>query len=137
MFAAALVGGPGASGLASMRAKAQDGRMSDSGPQVNPDPMEKIAAALTRAMTEIADGFRPVMETLAKMARDPRARAAFAADREPGRPGCHCLCGAVHRDDPGICDGEAAATVRILGMDVPMCAPCQAARAASKLSRQP
>jgi hypothetical protein len=113
--------------------------MSDGEPPVNPDPMEQIAAAfanLGRAMTELAGSFRPVAENLARLARDPRVQAAIAADREPSRPGCHCLCRAVHRDDPGICEGVSLATVRISGMDVPMCAPCQAARAASKLSGQ-
>jgi len=112
--------------------------MSDSGPQVNPEPMKTIVAAFTsftQAMKELAESFRPVAETLAKLAQDPRVQAAIAGDREPGRPGCHCLCGAVHRNDPGICDGESVATVQISGMNVPMCAPCQAARAASKLSR--
>ncbi len=37
---------------------------------------------------------------------------------------------------PAICEGASVSTVRVSGMDVPMCAPCQAARAASKLSRQ-
>ena len=120
--------------------------MSGSGPQGNPEPAEAMAAAFTsftRAVKELAgslrpvlaESFRPVAQTLAKIAADPRVQAAIAADREPGRTGCHCLCAAVHRDDPGICDGESVATVQISGMNVPMCAPCQAARAASKLSR--
>jgi hypothetical protein len=110
--------------------------MSDSGPSDNPEPVEKIVAALAsiaEAMTEI---FRPVTETLTKIVRDPRLLGAIAADRQPGRPACRCLCPSVHRDDPGICEGVSAATVRLSGQDVPMCAPCQAARAASKLSGQ-
>jgi hypothetical protein len=114
--------------------------MSDSEPQGAPEFMAKLAAAWAsfsgRAMTELAGAFRPVADGLAKAARDPRVQAAIAADREPGQPGCHCLCGAVHRQDPGICEGRSASTVRISGLDVPMCAPCQAARAASKLSGQ-
>jgi hypothetical protein len=113
--------------------------MSDGEPPAGPEPMEQITAAfasLGRAMTELAESFRPVVEKLARLAQDPRVQAAIAADREPSRPGCHCLCWAVHRGDPGICEGVSLATVRISGMDVPMCAPCQAARAASKLSGQ-
>jgi hypothetical protein len=128
-----------ASGLARMLGEAEDSGMSDSGSQGNPEPAEAIAAAFTsfsRAMKELAESFRPVAEALAKIVQDPRVQGAIAADREPGRPGCHCLCAAVHRDDLGICDGESVAAVRISGMNVPMCAPCQAARAASKLSQQ-
>jgi hypothetical protein len=118
---------------------AKDDGMSDSGPQDNPEPTEKIVAAFTsfgRAVAEVVESFRPVVRAMVKFAQDPRVQAAVAADREAGRSGCHCLCRVVHRDDPGICDGESATSVRISGMDVPMCAPCQAARAASKLSRQ-
>jgi len=109
--------------------------MSDSEPEVSQEPLEKMMAAFTRAMTELAEGLRAAAEALEKIARDPRILAGLAGDRAPSNAGCHCLCGAVHRNDPGICDGESVATVQISGMNVPMCAPCQAARAASKLSR--
>jgi hypothetical protein len=108
--------------------------MSDSEPEVSQEPLEKMMAAFTRAMTEIAEGFRAAAEALEKIARDPRIQAGIAADRAPSNAGCHCLCATVHQDAHGICDGDSVSTVRISGMDVPMCAPCQAARAASKLS---
>ena len=101
------------------------------------DPLQRMAAALTRALAEVADSFRAAAEALGKIAQDPRVRAGVAADRSPGRAACHCLCGAAHRDAPAICDGYAVGTVRISALDVPMCAPCQAARAAAKLSEQP
>jgi hypothetical protein len=110
--------------------------VSASGPEDNPEPVEQIVVALTSLARALREGLRPVAEMLAEIARDARVQGAIAGDREPSRPGCHCLCSVVHRDDPGICAGESAATVRISGMDVPMCAPCQAARAASKLSGQ-
>lgn len=122
-----------------MRNEAQDGSMSDGGPPVSPEPVEKIMAAFTsvgRAVTEFAESLRPVVETLVKFAQDPRLQAAIAGDRVPFLPDCCCLCAAVHRGDPGICEGESVSTVRVSGLEVPMCAPCQAARAASKLSRQ-
>jgi len=108
--------------------------MSDSEPEVSQEPLEKMMAAFTRAMTELAEGLRAAAEALEKIARDPRILAGLAGDRAPSNAGCHCLCGSVHQDAPGICDGDSVSTVRISGMDVPMCAPCQAARAASKLS---
>jgi hypothetical protein len=120
-------------GLAGRLDEAQDGGMSDE-PPGDPEPAEKIVAAFASLAQAMTEAFRPVVKTLTKIAQDPRIQAAIAADREPGRPGCHCLCAMVHRNDPGVCEGESAATVRISGMDVPMCAPCQAARAASKLS---
>jgi len=111
--------------------------MDDSGPQRDPGAAERIKeafGALARAITEIAESFQPVLETVARIAQDPRVQAAIAADRDPARPGCQCLCAAVHGEEMGICDGESAGTVPISGMDVLMCAPCQAARAASKLA---
>jgi hypothetical protein len=115
--------------------------MSDSAPPDGPDPVERVVTALHRAMTEItaevAESFRAAAEALGKIAQDPRVQAGLAADRAPGRAACHCLCGVVHRDSPGICDGYSVGTVRLSAMDVPMCAPCQAARAASKLSQEP
>jgi hypothetical protein len=113
------------------------GDVSDSTPPGRPDPLEQLAAALRQGMTEIADSFRAAAEALGKIIQDPRVQAGVAADRAPGQPACHCLCGAAHRDAPRICDGYAVGTVRISILDVPMCAPCQAARAASKLSEQP
>jgi hypothetical protein len=110
--------------------------MSSSGSPAGPDPVEKMTAAFSRALDEVAETFRAAAELLGKIAQDPRIQAAIAGDREPGHPGCHCLCGTVHQDAPGICDGLSVSTVSISGLDVPMCAPCQAARAASKLSRQ-
>lgn len=108
--------------------------MSDSEPEVSQEPLEKMMAAFTRAMTELGEGFRAAAEALEKIACDPRVQAGVAADRAPSNAGCHCLCETVHQDAAGICDGDSVSTVRISGMDVPMCAPCQAARAASKLS---
>ena len=108
--------------------------MSDSEPEVGQEPLEKMMAAFTRAMTELGEGFRAAAEALEKIARDPRVQAGIAADRAPSNAGCHCLCESVHHDAAGICDGDSVSTVRSSGMDVPMCAPCQAARAASKLS---
>jgi len=118
--------------------------MSDSVPPAGPDPVERILAAFTsvgRAMTEfaenlrpVAESLRPVVEAVAKIARDPRVQAAIAGDLGLDRRDCHCLCAEVHGDDPGSCEGTSVSAVRISGMDVPMRAPCQAARAASKLS---
>jgi len=111
--------------------------MSDSTPPGGPDPIERVVTALSRAVNEVGESFRAAAEALGKLAQDPRVRAGVAADRATGQDACHCLCGAVHRDAPGICDGYAVGTVRISALDVPMCAPCQAARAASKLSQEP
>jgi hypothetical protein len=103
--------------------------MSDSEPEVGQEPLDKMLAAFARAMTEVAEGIRAAAEILEKVARDPRVQAGIAADRAPSNAGCHCLCETVHQDAAGICDGDSVSTVRISGMDVPMCAPCQAGRA--------
>jgi hypothetical protein len=111
--------------------------VSDSRPPDGPDPLDQLAAALRRGLAEVADSFRAAAEALGKIIQDPRVQAGVAADRSPDRAACHCLCVAVHRDTLGSCDGYSVGTVRISGLDVPMCAPCQAARAASKLAREP
>jgi hypothetical protein len=108
--------------------------MSDSERQDGQETLDKMMAAFTRAMNEFAEGIRAAAELLEKIARDPRILAGLAGDRAPSNAGCHCLCGSAHSDAVGVCDGDSVSTVRISGMDVPMCAPCQAARAASKLS---
>jgi hypothetical protein len=108
-----------------------------------PDETEltrKIVAAFTtmgRAVAEVAEAFRPAVETVARFTRDPRVQSAFATERKAGHPKCRCLCALEHRDDLGICEGESVGMVQISGMEVAMCAPCQAARAASKLSGRP
>jgi hypothetical protein len=110
--------------------------MSDSGRPDDTELTRKIVAAFTtmgRAVAEVAEAFRPAVETVSRFARDPRVQGACAAERHPK---CRCLCALEHRDDQGICEGESVGTVQISGMDVAMCAPCQAARAASKLSSQ-
>jgi hypothetical protein len=111
--------------------------MSESGRPDDTELTRKIVGVFTtmgRAVAEVAEAFRPAVETVTKIARDPRVTGAFAAERHPK---CRCLCALEHRDDQGICEGESVGTVLISGMDVAMCAPCQAARAASKLSGHP
>jgi hypothetical protein len=113
--------------------------MSDSERPDETDLTKKIVAAFTtmgRAVAEVAEAFRPAVETVARFSRDPRVQSAFAADHKPGHGKCRCLCALEHRDDLGICEGESVGMVQISGMDVAMCAPCQAARAAAKLSSQ-
>jgi hypothetical protein len=107
--------------------------MTDPGP---PGPgLEQIRAALDRAVSGFTEGFGQLLDALARLAEDPRVRGALAAERPVGRP-CHCLCRTVHAADPGICDGAAASMVTVGGLEVPMCAPCQAARAAERLAGQ-
>ena len=40
--------------------------MSDSEPEVGQEPLEKMMAAFTRAMTELGEGFRAAAEALEK-----------------------------------------------------------------------
>lgn len=104
-----------------------------------PDPqglsLEQIRAAVDRAVAGFTEGFGQLLDAVTRLAQDPRVRGALAAERPVSRP-CHCLCRAVHAADPGSCDGEAASTVTVGGLEVPMCAPCQAARAAERLAGQ-
>jgi hypothetical protein len=108
--------------------------MSDSKPLFDPEAVRKITVAFESFVRAVEECVHPVIDALVQIAQDPAFRAALAADRQPGSPACHCRCEVVHRDEPCLCDGESAGSVRISDMNVPMCAPCQAARAAAKLA---
>jgi len=108
-----------------------------------PDPAERIRAAMDamadavgNAVTDIAEQLKPVIETASRRAADPLVQAEVLRRqvmRALGLPvprGCHCQCAAAH---PGanVCDGEpVTATSRHAGLfgdvQVPTCAPCAA-----------
>jgi hypothetical protein len=78
--------------------------------------------------TSIWEQVRPAVE---RVLADPAFLAAVEAPRvTPGEraSACHCLCQAVHPDQPSICQVDAPVTSRrFVDVDVPLCAPCAAA----------
>jgi hypothetical protein len=78
--------------------------------------------------TSIWEQVKPAVE---RVLADPAFLAAVEAPRvTPGEraSACHCLCQAVHPDQPSICQVDAPVTSRrFVDVDVPLCAPCAAA----------
>ena len=120
--------------LARIAVTGESRSMSDDKPAGDPDTISKITEAFESILRAVAERVRPAIDVLVQIAQDPAFQSAVAADRQPAPPFCHCQCEVVHRDEPCACDGESAGSVRVSDMDVPMCAPCQAARAAAKLA---
>jgi hypothetical protein len=108
-----------------------------------PDPAERILAAVNEiadaigdALADIAEQLKPFLGTVSRLAADPlvqlevRRRQVMRALGLPVPSGCHCLCAVAH---PGtkVCDGEPVTTTsRHSGLfgevQVPTCAPCAA-----------
>lgn len=109
--------------------------MTTDGPDPTPDlraGMQALLEAISRAAALWLEQHRPLFEAIAKLADDPVVRAYLASvergEVERQRP-CYCLCGAVHRDQPGICTGEGVTIItrRLLEhglVDVAVCGPC-------------
>jgi hypothetical protein len=102
------------------------------------------AEAMRPVVEQIAHGLRvlldsPAWREFAEWAASPEGRAvAEALERGDVRPllSCHCLCVAVHRDRPGLCNGTATGTVvrvsELLGrVEIRVCGPCRTAQLAA------
>jgi len=84
---------------------------------------------------------RPALDALTDLANRPEVRAVVErAERAARRRPCLCACGRAHPDDRGVCEVlDAVITGQyssdLLGdVDVPLCAPCAAARAARQFA---
>ena len=112
----------------------------------NPDSdlAETLAEAGRRfgqAMTDAMERMRPALDALTDLANRPEVRAVVErAERAARRRPCLCACGRAHPDDRGVCEVlDAVITGQyssdLLGdVDVPLCAPCAAARAARQFA---
>lgn len=108
-----------------------------------PDPVERILAAVNAmadavgdALVDVAEQLKPVVETVSRLAADPlvqaelRRRQVMRALGLPVPRGCHCLCAVAHLGTQ-VCDGEPVTTTsrhfgRFGPVQVPTCAPCAA-----------
>jgi hypothetical protein len=108
-----------------------------------PDPAERILAAVNAvahavgdALEDMAEQLKPFIATARRLAADPlvqaevRRRQVMRALGLPVPSGCHCLCDVAH---PGtqVCDEEPVTTTSryfaLFGdVQVPTCAPCAA-----------
>jgi hypothetical protein len=101
--------------------------------------LHDVLIAMGSALTKLFEDARPGFRALAELASRPEIRAELRR-REGLRlalaGGCHCLCGAAHPADRGICDGRPVTTIRqhdaLTGtVDVPACRPCATAQLAA------
>jgi hypothetical protein len=116
-------------------------------PGQNSDLADTLAEAGRKVGQAITDGLariKPAFDALGEMANRPEVRAVFEraewlAQRRP----CLCFCARAHPDDRGICETFGAVITGqhasdLLGdIDIPICAPCAAARAAREFARPP
>ena len=101
------------------------------------DTLAEVGRKLGQAVTDALERLRPAYDALADVANRPEVQAVnqWIAATLRRRP-CLCLCATAHPDDSGICEMlDAVITGRsssdwMAAVEVPLCAPCAAARAA-------
>lgn len=108
------------------------------------DTLAELGRRVGQAVTDAFERIRPAVDALAEAASSPEVRAVVErAEKALRRRPCLCFCSKTHPEDSGICEMLDAVTTGqyYLGplgdVEVPLCAPCAAARAADKFSRKP
>jgi hypothetical protein len=105
------------------------------------DRLAEVGRKVGQALTDALDRLRPAYDALTDVASRPEVRAFTegAAKALRHRP-CLCLCVRVHPEDRDVCevfDAVISGPARsdFLGeVDIPLCAPCAAARAVHHFS---
>jgi hypothetical protein len=105
------------------------------------ETLAEVGRRVGQALTDAYGHIRPAVDALHEVTNraDVRAVVEHAQQMLRRRP-CLCLCARAHPADRGICEMfDAVITGRhrfdVLGnIDVPLCAPCAAARAADKFA---
>ena len=105
------------------------------------DALAEVGRRVGRAMTDALERIRPTFDALAEVANRPEVRAVIErAEKVMRRRPCLCFCSRAHPADRGVCEAfDAVITGQyssdLLGdIDVPLCAPCAAARAADEFA---
>jgi hypothetical protein len=105
------------------------------------DTLAAVGRRVGQAMADALDRIRPAFDALAEVANRPQVRSLIErAEQAMRRRPCLCFCSRAHPADRGICEAlDAVITGQyssdLLGdVDVPLCAPCAAARAARKFA---
>lgn len=103
--------------------------------------MAELGRRFGQALTDAMERLRPAYDALADVAKRPEVRAVIErTEKVMRRRPCLCLCTRAHPDDRSICEVlDAVITGQyssdLLGdVDVPLCAPCAAARAVRELA---
>jgi len=105
------------------------------------DALAEVGRRVGQALTDALDRIRPAFDALAEVANRPEVRAVIEhAEKAMRRRPCLCFCSRAHPADHGICETfDAVITGQyrsdLLGdIEVPLCAPCAAARAAHEFA---
>jgi hypothetical protein len=105
------------------------------------DALSEVGRRVGQAMTDALERIRPAFGALAEVANRPEVRAVIErAENALRRRPCLCFCPKAHPADRGVCEMlDAVITGQyrsdLLGeVDVPLCAPCAAARAAREFA---
>jgi hypothetical protein len=106
------------------------------------DTLAEVGRKVGQAMTDALERVRPAFDALTEVANRAEVRAVIErVEKLMQRRLCMCLCFRAHPNDRGICETFDAVithkhTSEWLGeIEVPLCAPCAAARAAREFSR--
>ena len=106
------------------------------------DTLAEVGRRVGQAVTDAVERMRPAVDALTEAANRPEVRAVIQrAEKAMRRRPCLCFCSKAHPADHGICEVfDAVITGQyssdLLGdLDVPLCAPCAAARAARTFTR--
>jgi hypothetical protein len=101
------------------------------------DKLAELGRKLGQSITDGLERLRPAYDAVASVANRPEVRSVFEnVEKAMRHRPCLCLCWRTHPEDRGVCEMlDAVITGRhnseFLGdIDVPLCAPCAAARAA-------
>ena len=116
--------------------------MGDGKGTVLADTLAEVGRRVGEVITDALDLIRPALDAVAGVANRPEVRALIErAEKAMARRPCLCLCLRAHPADRGICEPfDAVITGQyssdLLGaVDVPLCAPCAAARAAREFTK--
>ena len=106
------------------------------------DTLAEVGRKVGQAISDALERMRPAADAVAEVLRRPEVQAVLErADKVLRRRPCLCFCMGAHPDDRAICETfDAVVTGQhssdVLGdIQVPLCAPCAAARAARQFTR--
>jgi hypothetical protein len=105
------------------------------------DTLAEVGRRVGQAMADALDRMRPAIDALADVANRPEVRSVIErAEKIMRRRPCLCFCSRAHPADRGICEMFDAVITGphssdwLGDVDVPLCAPCAAARAVHRFA---
>jgi hypothetical protein len=106
------------------------------------DTLAEVGRRIGQAITDAVERLRPAATAVNEVVNRPEVQAVIhGAERLLRRRPCLCFCLRAHPDDYNICETFDAVVTGQHGSDllgdiqVPLCAPCAAARAAREFAK--